>query len=559
MLESSSVLDVVGGPAKAAGGSRWRAAGRFALSVVLSGALSFALARALRRPLAITTDIVGYPIFARFNIFNYFTQYYVGILFFPFTALLLYELFGRLWPRSHWPAPVAPVPAGSDASPFGSLLDFAPSLAVGACIGTGWLLLFPGQGPPELGVASAIMLGYVALLALAARVIARLADRDPRSVRALLGAGLAPLSLLLIEAVSRSTWVVVQSPYSLHRYQPIPTSVVIALLGVSIPVIWRCLRRAGTEEYRGIELDATLFLAVPALLFACTTSIPGPLAGVDLFHGGEQTGAAHLAWRGAFPWRDLVFIHGLFQDVVVSNLGYQVFGHTLWGSMAAFEFFATPAWWIANYFLFVYLFRRHLLLVIAALAVPFTASYGMVHFRFLPYPLILLALAAVIRAATWPRAFLLALCLVGGNILVPELAYAVPACGLVLVAYEWSHRRRGQALLRQFPRTLEVLAAGALLTAFWAAFLFGHGALGAFIDYYRDFAPGHELTGGIPITERLSRRSTLPEADVASSAARGAVHLVWRGALEGGSSAGGTGLGHARRDDRDRPLLPEVS
>ena len=88
-------------------GSRLRSARRFAISVIASGGLSWGLTRLLRRPLDVHTDIIGYPIFANFNGFNYFTQYYVSILCFPLLALLLYELIGRVWEGSEWPGPVS--------------------------------------------------------------------------------------------------------------------------------------------------------------------------------------------------------------------------------------------------------------------------------------------------------------------------------------------------------------------------------------------------------------------------------------------------------------------
>jgi hypothetical protein len=480
-------------------GSRWRATCRFLLSAGAGGALSVWLARALRRPLSVSTDIVGYPIHANFNSFNYFNQYYISILIFPLATLVIYELLGRTWARSSWPDGARA--ESSTAGPWPSRVGrVAPSLAVGLSLGSLWLLWGPSGGRGDLWIVLGLALFYLAVVSGLATLAARRSGGEVSSGLASLDAALAPLSLLLVDAVSRNTWVAVQSPPTVHRYQPLPTSLTFGILVVALLLtLARLVRAREPVERRRIELQTVLVLVIPSLLFAYTAALPLPLGALDLFHGGEPTGAANLVSHGAFPWRDIIFIHGLFQDVLVSLLGFRVFGHSIWGATAGFTFFATPAWWIAFYLLLVYLFPRRLTLVVAALSIPFTAAYAHAHLRYLPYPFILISLGAVIRTPDWSRALLLALCLVGGNLLVPELAYAVPACGLVLVAYDWSHRPRGVSLWKAFPRSSKALLCGAVLSALWALFLLRHHALADFVNYYRTFAPGHELTGAIPI------------------------------------------------------------
>ena len=499
MLADDSRVKAAETPA-AVPGSRWRATCRFALSVASAGALSVWLARALRRPLAVTTDIVGYPIHANFNGFNYFNQYYVAVFFFPLASLLLYELVGRVWRNSRWPELAREVSPPGASALRSAIERVAPSLAVGLSLGSIWLVRGPTGGPRDLWIAVVLALIYVVVVSAVAAVVARRTGGEAASVLALLDAGLAPLSLLLVEAVSRSVWVAVQSPPAAHRYSPIPTGVTLTVMAVTSVVTWSRLRRArGAAARRRIELQVVLFVAIPALLFAYTAALPGPLGAIDLFHLGEQTGAANIVLQGAFPWRDVIFIHGLLQDVLAPLLGFKVFGQTIWGALAGYTFFLMPACWVSYYLLFGYLFPRRFSLVLAALSVPITASFGLIHLRFVPYPLILLALGALLATASWGRAFLLALALIAGNLMVPEVAYAVPACGVVLLAYDWSHRVGGRSLRGAFPRTSRVFVSGAVLSAFWALFLVDHGALWEFLDYYRTFAPGHELTGAIPI------------------------------------------------------------
>jgi hypothetical protein len=498
MLEEASRPETARAPAVAA--TRWRAVCRFALSVATAGALSVWLAHALRRPLKITTDVIGYPIYANFNSFNYRTQYYVTIFFFPLVSLVLYELLGRLWRDSNWPAAAQQRDSVRRSSLREEIERLGPSLAVGLCLGIVWLIYGPGTGLLDLGIALALSILYVGLVAVAALGLARRSGREPATVHALLDASFAPFSILLVEAVSRGTWISVQASGAIHRYHPVPTGLTLALFGGVALVTWSQLWRArNPAALRTIERRVALSVSVPALLFAFTAAMAYPLPTIDLFHYGELAAPANIVLHGAFPWRDVLFIHGFLNDIVPALLGFKVFGHSLWGAQAAYAFLLAPACWLSYYFLFVYLFTGRFSIVLAALAVPVTWSYPFVHARYLPYPLFLLALAGVLRVPSWGRAFVLAFALVAGNVLVPELAYAVPACAVVLVAYEWSRRGTGRPLTAVFPGTWKVFVCGMVLSAAWALYLATHGALGSFIDVYRTFAPGHEIAGAIPI------------------------------------------------------------
>ncbi|HET9155213.1 MAG TPA: hypothetical protein VFN91_01020, partial [Myxococcaceae bacterium] len=475
------------------------------LSVGVAGALAFWLAHALRRPLKITTDIIGYTIHANFNSFNYRTQYYVTILFFPLASIVLYDLLGRVWPHSGWLSTAAREP--EPRSPLRERLErLGPSLGVGLCLGTMWLLYGTGTGLLDLGVALALSLLYVGLLVAATTVVARRSGREPAAVHALVDAGIAPFSVLLLEAVSRSTWITVRASGAIHAYHPIPSGLTLLLFAGVAVVTWvRLWQARNLAALKVVERTVVLWVSVPALLFAFSAALAPPIQTIDLFHFGEQAGAGNIVLNGAFPWRDVIFIHGLLNDVLVALLGFKVFGHSLWGIQAGYAFFFAPACWVAYYFLFSYLFPGRFSIILAALAVPVTWSFAHLHVRFIPYPLILLALGGLLRVPSWGRAFLLALALVAGNVLVPELAYAVPACVLVVVMDEWSRRGTRRASTAIFARTWKLFVCGVALSAAWAIYLAGHGALGSFIDFYRTFAPGHELTGALRIEPAMYR------------------------------------------------------
>ena len=68
----------------------------------------------------------------------------------------------------------------------------------------------------------------------------------------------------------------------------------------------------------------------------------------------------------------------------------------------------------------------------------------------------------------------------------------VPAYLAAVVLYELVHRQG-------FSRTIRCGITTAVLGAGWIVFLASQHALDDFIFYYRTFAPGHELTGGLTV------------------------------------------------------------
>ena len=559
MLEDVSPVKAVEASAPRQG-SRWRSACRFALSVACAGALSVWLARALRRPLSVTTDIVGYSIHANFNSFNYFNQYYVAVLFFPLASLALYVIVGRVWRSSRWPEAdreAAPPRASALVTPLGQV---APSFAVGLSLGWIWLVWGTSGGRRDLWIAAGLALLYVVIVSVVATLVARRSGGEATSARAGFDAALAPFSLLLVEAVSRNTWVAVQSPPAVFRYHPIPSSLTLTVLVVTLLTSWSRVRHArGLAALRRIELQGVLFVAIPCLLFACTASLWGPIGQVDLFHDGEQTGAANIVLRGAFPWRDVIFIHGLLQDVLTPLLGFRIFGRTIWGALSGYSYFLAPACWVAHYLLFVYLFPRRFSMVLAALTVTFTSYFGLLHLRYLPYPLILLALGALLRTPSWGRALLLAAGLVAGNILVPELGYAGTSlwsgpCRVRLVTpgeRRFSLERLSSHVegLRRRRRPLGHL--GLVPGGAWRPV-----ELRRLLPDFRPRARAHRCDSD---PERELPERPLRRTDGAASVPGRADDLGLHRRMEEWKAARRARLGHDRRSDRDRPVLSEVS
>ena len=78
-------------PAPAAtGGACWRPVARLLLSILIAGGLTGVLWLRVPNSLLGPTDIVGYPIFANFDIYRYTYGYYFIALLFPVLAVLLF-------------------------------------------------------------------------------------------------------------------------------------------------------------------------------------------------------------------------------------------------------------------------------------------------------------------------------------------------------------------------------------------------------------------------------------------------------------------------------------
>jgi len=120
--------------------------------------------------------------------------------------------------------------------------------------------------------------------------------------------------------------------------------------------------------------------------------------------------------------------------------------------------------------------------------------------RLLPWPLILILLAVTIERRTRGLAIGLGMVAVAFAVLVPEASYAVPACGVAVIAHDayratWTRTR----IRRDFSLTIWSIAGGGVIAAALLVVLVSNHAVGGFLDYYGVVVSGHTLVGGIPL------------------------------------------------------------
>ena len=234
---------------------------------------------------------------------------------------------------------------------------------------------------------------------------------------------------------------------------------------------------------------------------------------MDVFHEGEGLVPARLLLQGDFPWRDFIWAHGLLEDTYRDVIGMLLFDKSRWGATAGFTLILFPLYCVFLYMLFIYLFGKSWPLLVAGAILFFSQFSGPAHFRFIFWPLVLLLLAAVLNKASPIRTAAFTVALFVEAIITPEAVFTLPGCGAVIVLYEVSHFRRDRNLLSNFRRTVGCLLVGLVLTMAFAVYLVTHGALQAFLDYYRINSQGHAYTGGLAFGDYL-RTSVNPNLDI---------------------------------------------
>jgi hypothetical protein len=472
---------------------------RFAMAVLASAAVTLLIIFLQPRQLSVVTDIVGYPTYRNFNYHRYFWRYYLAVLFFPALATGIYHLIGLRWREARWPDAAAPEPAAEPAE-AGALFRGLPRvLVVAATLGVALALFNPRGAEQFWGDVGLVAVSYTTILFGAAVYIGRKWGRPVPVVRAILNGLSTSLTVVCIYAASEASRVTVLKDGSVNRYPWMPGWVVIAVaLMLLAGLLVRSRQVRDLAAALRLETTAVLFIAGPILIYVGTAGLAPPFAAFDTYHHGELLAGAQLFDNGAFPWRDTYFIHGLLQDVFTYLVGLKLIGGTAWAGSSGLYLFAAPLWWVANYVLLAYALLENRALLLAAAIIPLLGFWPHVPSRLAPLPLVLLALAALLHRGTWLRSAIFAFALIATNILVPELAYAVPACAGVIVAFEISSYRKDRGFSANFPRTLRSAGTAVVLLALWFAWLGFHGAAGRFLGYYMTFARDHALTGAIP-------------------------------------------------------------
>ena len=511
------------GTRRAARRNRIAVAGRVAAALAVAAGLCALAWQLVPHHLSVTTDVVGYPIFANFDLHRYFDAFYLIVVAFPALATVLYVAVSARArgaadaPRAPLlPLVTAPAPVGPDVEDEPGARGVVrrlgrmavPALTVTVAVG----VAAAGHGATLSAWGAVAGAGYLVVVAALSRLLA--GGRRP----AVVNGGAALVVVPLLYAVSRATAVEVQSTHGLVRYPWLPWWLVVGALVVLVPWYVRRQRGAGPDRAAATEASVLVFVVGPVALLAMVANVSGALS--TPFYAFDQaqtfTSAQLVFGHGLAPWRDLYVIHGVFPDILSGQLGLSVFAPSRWGSTAGFTVFLVPLLWVSLYLLAAVFARRNRLVAVAFVAVcvlwlgparlagaglvfsPDVQSVvsGYVRFAFLPLVLILFAQVLRRRSRLWCAAFVAAL--VAQALVVPETALMAGCLLLTLVLFEAASRPRRGAWRPALFRTGWCAAAAAAAALLTVLVLGATGSLGSFIDYYIVFGPGHALSGALP-------------------------------------------------------------
>jgi hypothetical protein len=466
-------------------------------------------------PLRTKTDVIGYPIFANFNPYNYSRAYYLVVGAFPIAALLIFLALTRIGPRLGLATPPArgrlrPVTSPPetvpelDEQPFG--IDGVKGRTVAA-----WRVAFVGAVLGlEVGIASEhlwlslalVVPGYCAATGLASVGLGQIGSLRATGAQRLaavnaLGASLCVVGLALVSA---HTQVHVLSDGSTRHYSWFPLWLALPVAAVLFAWTLRSLRHPGHAGATAIERRAALLIAAPVALLLLFAYLHGDIGQINLFEEGQLLAESRLVGAGWLPWRDIVVTHGLLVDVFQTWTGFAVFGNSYWGALAGGSLLFQPLYVLGMYFLFVYLVGRSWTLTLLGSLIYLGTWLGPADPRLLLWPVILLVMAGLLKRPTRSGAAALGFLTVAEAILTPEALGSVLAVTVVLAAYESYWRPAGQPFAQAYRRTIWYAAGGVALAAGFAIYMASRGALGDVVYVTINLINGHTLDGALPPT-----------------------------------------------------------
>ncbi len=486
---------------------RWRAVARVLVAIAFSGlACTLIYLIAVPRALPSHSDIVGYPTVWNLNYLVPIFRYRMAVYAFPLFAIIGVIVLGWRGPlrrvRPSGPRDVArldlPAPARMPvdhplfrAGAFVRLLPPAGVVVAEAATRTGQLR----------GFAMACGALYLALVVVVAVAWRKWLRRDFWDGLALAnGLGGAVAAVLGLWWVSRHTIVTVGTV----RHQEAWLPQWLAAAGAVAILAWTALRLRKQWAPRSVEGGLLVVVVGAVAVFLAAAELPKPVVYLSGFDDAQDLAGSSLLARGEFPWRDFLFIHGLWPDALRANLAAALFGDSIWGIHAGYSMVLFPLSGVILYLFAAWLSRGNpWLLLGGALIVVGLGLYIPLDTRFILVPVALMVLGETLRRAGTPRArgwcVGLVLLLFVSAILMPETAFLAAPAVVVVAAADLVHRKPGTRLWPALELTRWCIGTGVVTALAFSLYLLANGALGALINYYLVFAPGHNESGAEPL------------------------------------------------------------
>ncbi len=254
--------------------------------------------------------------------------------------------------------------------------------------------------------------------------------------------GIAALVVIpLVYFVSRSTSVYIRSTRQVIGYPWLPLWLTVALFGGALA--WRLhgsLAVRSRSDLRRFEAVTLVWFVGPAAIWMARAGLPGALGRFAGFDDAQYLAAPRLIFHaGAFPWKDLFFIHGLLGDVFDGAIGQVVFASDRWGTQAGLQVLVLPLMWVIMYLFVAYFARGRPIIALTFAACLVLGIVSLSNDRFWPLPILLILLDLVLRHATWGRCIALMAALVIESIVTPETGLMAIGILATVVIYDVVH------------------------------------------------------------------------------------------------------------------------
>ncbi len=506
-----------------AGQDQWlRIVARFVIAIAVSAAADVLWWLHEPHQLAKPISVVGYPAFFNFDYIPSFLAYRLLVFAFPAGALLVYCLLALRGPLrrpvsarrrrstaqlrdmpSAVPEPGATEPT-EQAGPRQTLSLIVrmlpPALVVQFAATAGSTT--SGIGISDLGLLcfACYLLGVLAVAAGLSWVGTR--PRAPQwadvrsEIPAVNGIAGAMAAVAGLWFVSLHTAVVVRSGDHVQHWPWLPGW--LALAGIIVIAAWGLERLRGGRPAAAVEQRLLAVVVGSAAVFLIASRLPGQLGGFEGFDDAQSLVGAHLLSHGYFPWRDFMFIHGLWMDVLQGTLAFAIFGTTRWGNAAFTSVLLVPLLWIVLYLFAVWFCRNGRWFLAFVVVLVLSGVLTVPDTRFIAAPVILVALGETLRRRSFAWCAALMLVVFVEAILVPETLFLALPVLLVVVAADLTHRPAGDRIWSALRRTCWCAAVGVVLVGAWCAFLAANHALGAWIQYFAVLSASTGAGGAIP-------------------------------------------------------------
>ncbi len=482
---------------------------RLALAVAVAAVLTAGLYRLFPAHLSSSYGVIGFPNFANFDIEELLRAYQLVVIVFP---VLVVASYGGAWLLSRPVGlPVERLFVSRWTTRRDREVDYrswlpaaaicVPALIIGAVIGLEIAIWQGRTTRPLLVEVAAFSLAYLGASVVAGRALAAVGvAKDWASGIHLVDIAVAPLTIVLASLVSATTEVTISTTGQSDTYAWFPAWISVPLAcGVEIAA-WSRVRRAQWDTgLRRAAQAVVALVAVPVALFLLAARVPGPLGPMNVFEEGQVLAAGRLVDQGYRYWVDLVSIHGLFGDVWSGQLGFALFGFTRWGAWASQTALLTPLASLSVYYLFAYLLWRRWYWLLLVVLLMLSYELAPVNAGFLGWPIPFLLLGLTLKTRRGLFAAAAAVAAIAYSLVVPELTYVIPGLAVGVVLADLQGWRRQSSVVRNLRLSWFALGGAVAALVLLAIGLVATGSLNAFVQYYLDFVPGHEASGGFPL------------------------------------------------------------